>query len=80
MLPSDVLIEPYKINFYNEGGQFAKHVDIPSVGFVGTIVVIIHDSPSELGYYNNRKFSVHDQKKNELKYWKCDWILWGYPA
>ena len=62
MLPSDVRIEPYKINFYNEGGQFAKHVDTPSVGFVGTIVIIIHDSESKLGYYDNRYFSVHDQE------------------
>jgi hypothetical protein len=57
MLPRDVTVEPYKINMYGKGGKFARHVDTPSVGMVGTIVVTILSSDN-----SSFEFVIDDEK------------------
>ena len=38
-----VLVKPYKINLYTNGGHFKRHQDSPDKGMLGTILISLHD-------------------------------------
>jgi len=41
MYPSSVIVEPYKINLYGQGGHFELHQDTPSKDMVGTALIAL---------------------------------------
>jgi hypothetical protein len=57
LVPKDVEVIPYKVNFYAQGGKFLPHKDTPLLHFVGTIVVCLFNT-------SNAIFKVQDQQFN----------------